>query len=224
MYHPATVWTIFVGGVLVTIRNYIAEGVLGLNWEGFGRYPTGVPREDMERKRLEIVEVLHTQPFQQPPAFERMYSIRIKANQTSILRHLGKFGDGDRQYFKSRLVDVHRTADGANEVGSTIQYDVFLRCLSFSMVLEKVIGTHYLLYRVRDGFAQGGILAFDIDEKEKGLCLLSIYVAFDFPRGGNPFKRLGWYVFKQSFPAFVHDVLWNHALCKLKDLVEIDEQ
>jgi hypothetical protein len=224
MYHPATVWTIFVGGVLVTIRNYIAEGVLGLNWEGFGRYPTGVPREDVARKRLEIVEVLSIQPSLRSPEFERTYSIKIKADQTRILRHLGEFGDGDCQYFKSRLVDVHRTAGSANEVGSTIQYDVFLRCLSFSMVLEKVIGTHYLLYRVRDGFAQGGVLAFDIDEKEKRLCLLSIYVAFDFPGGRNPFMRLGWYVFRRSFPAFVHDVLWNHPLCKLKLLVEMDEQ
>ena len=223
MCHPATVWTIFAGGVLVTIRNYIAEWVFGLCWEGFGRYPTGVPREDMERKRLEIGEVLGIQPFRRWPEFERMYSIRIKADRTAILRQLGAFGGGDCRYFKPRLVNVHRIAGNANEAGSTIQYDVFLRRLSFNLVLEKVIGTHYLLYRVQDGFAQGGVLAFDIDEKEEGLCLLSIYVAFDFPLRRNPIKRLGWYLFRRVFPAFAHDVVWNHSLCKLKHLVEAGE-
>ena len=220
MYHPATIWAILIGGALVTIRNCAAEWIFGLNWEGFGRYPTGVSREDVERKRLEIVEMLGVQPFGRSPQFERMYTIRIKTDRTRILHQLGKFGDADRQYFKSRLVNVHRTSGRPNEVGSAIQYDLFLRCLSFSVILEKIIGARCLLYRVRNGFAQGGVLAFDVDEKEKGLSLLSIYVAFDFPRVGNPFKRLGWRVFRRIFPAFLHDVLWNHSLCKLKHLVE----
>ncbi|MDP6775159.1 MAG: hypothetical protein QGI83_00175, partial [Candidatus Latescibacteria bacterium] len=178
MYHPATVWSIVVGGALVTIRNCMTERVFGLNWEGFGRYPTGVPREDIEEKRLEIAGVLGIQPTRRSLDFERMYSIKIKAGRARILDQLGRFGDADRRYFRSRLVNVHRTVGSANQVGSTIQYDVFPGWLSFSVVLEKVVGTHYLLYRVRDGFAQGGILVFSIDEKEEGLCLLSIYVAF----------------------------------------------
>ena len=220
MFHPVTIGTIFVGGVVITIRNYMAERMFGLHWEGFGRYPTGVSREEIERKRLEIIEVLGIEPFPRSPEFERMYSIKIKADSARIFYQLGKFGDAERQYFNPRLVNVHRTVGRANTVGSTIQYDVFLRGMSFHVILEKVLGTHYLLYRVRDGFAQGGILVFDIKEKEEGLCLHSIYVAFDFPKGRNLFTRLGWYVFKQSFPAFVHDVLWNHSLCKFKHLVE----
>jgi hypothetical protein len=220
MYHPATVWAILVGGALVTIRNYLAEWVFGLNWEGFGRYPTGVSREDVERKRRDIVGMLGAQPFRRSPEFERMYSIRIKSGRERILHQLGKFGDADREYFNPRLVTVHRAAGRANEVGSAVHYDLFLRCLSFSVILEKVLGARYLLYRVRNGFAQGGILAFDVDEKEERLSLLSIYVAFDFPRRRNPFKGLGWAVFKSTFPAFLHDVVWNHSLCKLKHLVE----
>ena len=27
-----------------------------------------------------------------------------------------------------------------------------------------------------------------------------------------------------AFPGFVHDVMWNHSLCKLKDLVETEEE
>ena len=224
MCHPATVWTIFVQGVLATVRNYMTEWAFGLNWEGFGRYPTGVPREGMERKRLEIVEVLGIRPFPRPPEFEKMYSIRIKADGARILHQLGQFGDDDRRYFTPRTVHVHRTAGNPNEVGSTIQYDVLGRRLSFSLVLEKVVGSHYLLYRVRDGFARGGVLVFDIGRALNGGCLLSIYVAFDFPRRGGSLKRLAWRLFRWSFPAFVHDVLWNHSLCKLKHLVEFDER
>ena len=51
---------------------------------------------------------------------------------------------------------------------------------------------------------------------------MTIYVAFNFPRRKNPFKRLAWYLFRLAFPGFVHDVLWNHSLCKLKHLVELE--
>ena len=75
------------------------------------------------------------------------------------------------------------------------------RWLSFSVVLEKVVAARYLLYRVRDGFPQGGILAFDIDRKRAGGGYLTIYVAFNVPRGKNPFRRIAWYLFKRVFPA-----------------------
>ncbi len=121
------------------------------------------------------------------------------------------------------MVRVHRTAGNANEPGSTIRYDVFPRWLSFSIVLEKVVAARYLLYRVRDGFPRGGLLAFDIDRKRAGGGFLTIYVAFNFPRGKNPFTRLAWYLFKRAFPGFVHEVLWNQALCKLKHLAELED-
>lgn len=73
-----------------------------------------------------------------------------------------------------------------------------------------------------DRIAQGGVLALDVKQKEEGVCLLSLYVAFDFSQRGNWLAKLGWQVFRYSFPAFVHDVLWNHSLCKLKHLVEVD--
>jgi hypothetical protein len=220
MFHPATVWAVLVGGGLVTGRNYLTERIFGLSWEGFGRFSTGVPIEDVEKKRHEIIDVLGIQPFQKSPEFERMYSIRIKADEVRILHQLGKFGDSDRQYFTPRMIRVHRTAGTANEVGNMIRYDVFPRCLSFSVVLEKDVDDRYLLYRVCDGFAKDGVLAFDIDQ-EKGRCLLTIYVAFNFPTSKHPFVRLVWNLFKLVFPAFVHDVIWNHSLCKIKHLMEI---
>jgi hypothetical protein len=134
---------------------------------------------------------------------------------------LEKFGDEDRQYLKPRAMNIYRTNGHANRVGSIIHYDMPLGFLSVSIVLEKVIDYQFLLYRILDGFAKGGILVFDIQEKENGLCILSIYVAFDFPSGTNYIHKFFWYILRRCFPAFVHDVVWNHALCKIKHIVEI---
>jgi flavin-dependent dehydrogenase len=224
MLHPTSVQTILFGGVLTTLRNYLTERLFGLRWTGFGRYATGVAIEDVEKKRQEIFEVLGIRPFEGPhPHFERMYSIRIKADPAAVFHQLGKFGDSDREYFTPRFVTVRRTAGEANVVGSTMRYEVTPRWLSFSVDLEKVVEERYLLYRVRDGFARGGVLAFDVDRRKVGGGYLTIYVAFDFPRGKRPLGRLGWYLFRRMFPSYLHDVIWNHSLCKLKYLVELQE-
>jgi len=31
-------------------------------------------------------------------------------------------------------------------------------------------------------------------------------------------------LFRALFPSFVHDVLWNHSLCQLKDIVEASHE
>ncbi len=152
-----------------------------------------------------------------------MYSIKIKADRKRIFRELGRFGDEDREYFRPRLLKVYRTAGKANEAGSVIQYHFICRLFDFSIELEQVIGDRYLVYRVRDGFARGGVLVFHITTVRQGVSLLSIYVGFGFPKGENVAKRWGWYLFKILFPGFVHDVLWNHSLCKLKNLVELQD-
>jgi len=224
MFRPSTIWLILVGGVLVTLRNYLAEGLFGLTWAGFGRYPTGVPKEDVEKKRREVASALGIQPRKKRPQFERMYSIKIMADPEAIFHELGRFGDSDRKYFKPRMVKVYRTAGEANEVGSVIRYDVWPKWMSFSILLEQVIGTRYLMYRVRDGFAEGGILVFDIEQEQEGQSILSIYLAFDLPKSKSLLKRAGWWLFGLTFPAFTHDVLWNHALCELKHWVQADQR
>ncbi len=88
----------------------LTERLFGLDWADIGRYSTGVPMEHVEKKRREIDEVLGIPPFERPPDIERMYSIRIKADEATILHQLGKFGDADRGYFTPRMVRVHRTA------------------------------------------------------------------------------------------------------------------
>jgi hypothetical protein len=223
MFHPATMWRVLVGGALVTVRNYVTERIFGLNWTGVGRYPTGVAKEEVERKRLKLAKALRVESLSQSPGFERMYSIKIKADELTVFRVLGKFGDSDRRYLKPRLVNIQRVSGNANEVGSTIRYDVPRVGLSFSLVLEKAIGTRCLLYRVREGPVRGGIVVFDIDKWGSGLCFLSTYVAFEFPKGRSVLARLGWWAVQRIFPAFVHDVVWNHALCELKHLCEIED-
>ena len=126
------------------------------------------------------------------------------------------------EYFQPRLVRVQRVSGQPNEVGTTICYDTPFRFLTFTLKLEAFLREEYLLYRVQDGFASGGVLVFDIKKKKERVFILSIYVAFNMPRESGILKRLYWATFRHLFPGYVHDVLWNHSLCKIKDIVERD--
>ena len=221
MFHPATLWRIAIG-CLITLRNLATELVFGLDWSNVGRFPTGIPKEIFETKRQEFDETFDVDDLQLRPDFERMYSIRIRGTREQILHQLGKFGDPDRKYLKPRMINVHRTEGKANHLGSTIQYDLPWGLLSFNVSLECVIEPWRLVYRIRNGFAEGGVLIFDLKEIRKGVILLSVYVGFSFPRPRNPIKKAAWWAFRLAFPGFVHDVVWNHSLCKIKDIVETE--
>ena len=67
-----------------------------------------------------------------------------------------------------------------------------------------------------------GILAFVLDELRPGVNLLTIYVGFDFPKGRG-IGRLGWAIGRRLFPEFAHNVVWNHSLCQIRHLAEMDE-
>jgi flavin-dependent dehydrogenase len=224
MIHPAALWLILSGGLWVTLRNYITECLFHLNWEGFGRFTTGVAREQMDAKRAifrrELAECNVAIP--DPLEFERMYSIRIQATCASVLSQLGRFGDADRGYLHPRWLCVRRIRGLANEVGCVIRYEVFGRRLCFDVQLERIAEGHLLVYRVQDGFARGGVLLFEVEPAGQQLCNLSIYVAFHFQRGRTVVTRLWWWFFRRLFPAYVHDVLWNHSLCQLKSIAEAE--
>jgi flavin-dependent dehydrogenase len=219
MFHPANIARVVIGGALVTARNYVIERIFGLKWGAFGRYPTAVAGEDVQAKRRQLSGVTGIDAQGRAPEMERMYTIRIQAAREAIWSQLGKFGD-HCEYLRPRMIRVERTAGVANQVGSVVRYIVSVRCLGFSMVLENAVHERLLVYRILDGFPRGGVLVFDIQPAEREAYSLSIYVAFDFPRGNNPVAKVAWWLWKLVFPAFVHDVLWNHALCKLKSLVE----
>ncbi len=223
MFHPASIWLIFTGGLLATIRNKATERLFGLDWEGFGRYPTGVPLEEVEPKRRELFSLLELEPPATPPQVERMFSIQIRASEESVLRQLGAFGDPGRGYFTPRFINVHRIAGTANRVGTVIRYDLIFKSLSFDVSLDKVVPGRYLLYRILNGFGRGGIFTFDVAPSKSGVSLLTTYVGFDFPRGEGAFGRMGWALWKSIFPGFAHDVVWNHSLCRIKHLAELDQ-
>lgn len=224
MIHPATLWSILSGGLAITLRNYLTEWFFHLKWEGFGRFTTGVAKEQLEAKRAvfrrELAECGVAVP--DPSEFERMYTIKIRAPRANVMDQLGRFGEAHRGYLHPRWVRIRRIQGQPNELGCVIRYEVFGHRFSFDVQLERIAEGHLLVYRVRDGFARGGVLLFEVEPASEQLCNLSIYVAFNFARGRTTFTRPLWWCFRRLFPAFVHDVLWNHSLCHLKSIAEAE--
>ncbi len=221
MVHPATVASIL-AGVLTTLRNYLTELLFGLRWEGFGRFTTGVAIERLEEKRRQFARLIFSASVALPEKleFERMYTIKIGAPREAVLEQLGRFGEPGRGYLKPRWVKIQRVAGLPNAPGCAIRYEVIHPRFHFTLVLEQLVGGHLAVYRVQDGFAQGGVLIFEIEELAGQWSALSIYVAFDFIRGQSTLTRPVWSLFRWLFPSFVHDVLWNHSLCQFKHIVE----
>jgi hypothetical protein len=234
MVRPASLWLILTGGLLVTVRNQLTERLFGLDWRGVGRHQTGVSIEDRERKRREVFSALGLEPPARAPEMERVYSIRIRADEDAILEQLGKFGDQDREYLWPRFVAIERLRGVPNQPGTAIRYRIGLfargsrrqhlpAIMSFTVVLDRNVPGRYLLYRILDGFGREGVFAFDIKPVKHGVNLLSIYVGFDFYRGKGPLGKVFWWMFRQVFPSFAHDVVWNHSLCKIRYLAEVDK-
>jgi len=222
MVHPSTAWSVAAGGFLVTMRNYAAELIFGLSWKGFGRTTTGVYLELFDAKRRRFANLISDSgtDFPQRQEFERMYTIKLRAPPDRIFTELGRFGDNDRAYFRPRFVEVRRIRGKPNRKGSLIRYDVTPRFMTFNLILEHTDSGRHLVYRVLDGFARGGVMVFEIETLGRGQCGLSIYVTFDFPRGSRPLSRPFFGALRLLFPAFLHDVIWNHSLCELKHCVE----
>jgi len=220
MFHPVAAWRVLAGGAVITARNWVTEKVFGLSWKGVGRYQTGVSRQSVEKRRADVVAALGVRPFGERPQMESMYSIRIRSDGAAIFRELKRFGEQEREYFTPRFIRVRRTSGAPHELGTTIRYNVTPPWYSFSVALERIVPDHCLMYRALDGFPRGGVLAFDVQDEGPRRSLLTIYLVFDFPKPRNPLRRAAWWLFRLTFPGFVHDVLWNHALCKLKYLVE----
>jgi hypothetical protein len=225
MIHPVTLWSVLTGGALVTLRNYLTELLFGLKWEGFGRFTTGVAIERLEAKRAVFSNLIAAANVDMPRKldFERMYTIKVNASQEDILAQLGRFGEPDRGYLRPRWLSISRTAGTPNTSGCVIEYEVVHPWLRFHLVLERLVGGHVAIYRVRDGFARGGILVFEIEKVHSEICALSIYVAFNFPRGHHWPGR----IFGRCFVGCSlvrSDVLWNHSLCQFKDVVETNSR
>lgn len=226
MMRPSVWGSVLIGGVAVTVRNYLAELFFGLRWADLGRYTTGVARERLEAKRAAFAHRLaeFNLPVPSHFEFERMYTIKIRAPQSRVFEELGRFGEPDRGYLHPRWIRIRRVAGLPNARGCTIEYKVVLPRFSFRLVLEHLVEDNLAVYRVQNGFARGGVLIFELERRGPDTCNLSIYVAFNFRRGRHRLARPLWWLVGRIFPAFVHDVIWNHSLCQLKDRVEEQHQ
>ncbi len=198
----------------------VIESARALLWRYVRHY--GVYKELFDAKRRQFVSLIFSTgtDFPRRQDFERMYTIKLRAPADRIFTELGRFGDEDRAYFRPRFVQVRRIRGEPNREGSLIRYNVTPRFLTFDLMLEHSEPGRHLVYRVLDGFARGGLMVFEIEALGRGQCGLSIYVTFDFPTGSGPLSRPFSGALRLLFPAFVHDVIWNHSLCELKDCVE----
>lgn len=224
MVRPATLWLILWGGVYTTLRNGLGEWVFGLDWRGINRVPTAVSRREFKARRVAVLpDQVRSGLAGRLPEFECMYTIHIRSAPERVRALLAQFGEEDRPYLQPRWVKIRRTAGEPLEAGSVISYTVFGGFISFSIELQPDTGDNLIVYKVRDGFANGGAFVFEVEPLPSGYCDFTIYLAFDYARGSTFAGRVYWRLFKLLFPEFIHEVLWNHALCELKHSAESKE-
>ena len=154
------------------------------------------------------------------PDFERMYVIKIRGSEEEIMEELAKFGQPDARFVKLRFVDVRQIQGVPNQVGSVIRYRVPLVGLGAELRLTKRVGFETLLYQVDERLVDHGKIIFNVAPTKDGNRRLSIYAAFDYKKGKGFASRMMWKGARLLFPGFVHDVVWNHALCTIKEEVE----
>lgn len=221
MLRPATLWLILKGGVYVTLRNWLTERFFGISWKGIARVMTGVSKDDLAARRSSLLPA-HTWsgPEGRLPEFECIYSVRLRTSPENVRSLLAEFGEKSRPYLNPRWVGIHRIRGEPLQQGSIIQYRVFWGLLSFTIEQQASVRENLIVYKVKGGFADDGLFCFELEPLPAGGCLLTIYLVFDYARGGGFISRAFWSAFRIFFPEYIHDVLWNHALCEFKQVVE----
>ena len=214
----AVLRSIFVGAA-ITLRNVACEALLGLKWGAYGRYPTVVLKEKREALKARLASSLGME-LDESPGFERMYVIKIRGSEREIMDELATFGHPQAQFFHLRFVEVRRIQGNPNQVGSVIRYRVPFTGLCAELRLTTRVGLETLLYQLDGRLADHGKLIFNVAPTVDGNSRLSIYAAFDYRKGRGVAGRVFWGMAQALFPGFVHDVVWNHALCTIKEDVE----
>jgi hypothetical protein len=202
-------------GVGITLRNVAVEVLLGLKWGEYGRYPTVVLKEKREVVKADLGTGLGS-GLEGSPDFERMYVIKIRASEEEILEELAKFGKPKAKFVNLRFVNVRHVLGTANQVGSVIRYLLTLAGLGAEMRLTKRVGFETLLYEVDERLVDHGKLIFNVAPTKDGNRRLAIYTSFDYKKGKGFASRAMWKIARWLFPEFVHDIVWNHALCTIK--------
>lgn len=225
MVRPTTLWLILRGGVYVTMRNWLAERLFGINWGGITRIMTGVSKDDLEARRRTLLPA-HTWCAREGrlPEFECIYSIRIRTGEDNARSLLAEFGENSRPYLNPRWVSIHRISGQPLQPGCVIEYKLLWGLASFCIEQQPATRENLVVYRVNGGFADGGMFCFEVEPMAADRCLLTIYLVFDYVRGSTLLSRLFWAAFRRLFPEFIHDVLWNHALCEFKQVAEVRDE
>ncbi len=206
-------------GIFKTFRNIFTEIFFGLNWEVYGRYPTVIIKEKRDYIKESIARSLGIK-LDASPEMERMYAIKIRASSKRIYKELGKFGDPLSKFLRIRFVDVNRIAGLPNQEGAVVRYRFGVLPVFMDIRLIQSLPGKALLYEPCGLFTEHGKLLFDITPTKDGNNRLVLYTAFDFRQGKSPLARIFWKLFKQLFPDYAHDVVWNHAICCIKGEAE----
>jgi flavin-dependent dehydrogenase len=214
----AVLRSIFAGAV-VTLRNVAFELLFGLKWGEYGRYPTVVLKEKREVLKEQLASGLG-KDLARSPDFERMYAIKIRGSEEEIMEELAKFGHPHATFAKLRFVNIRHVRGVSNQVGSVIQYKIPFVGFGAEVWLTKRVGFETLLYQDDERLVDHAKLIFNVMPTKDGNRRLSIYTAFDYKRGTSFVSRMVWKGAGLLFPEFVHDVVWNHALCTIKEEVE----
>jgi hypothetical protein len=208
-------------GAVVTLRNVACEAFFGLKWGEYGRYPTVVLKERREAVKQALTSSLGID-LAGSPDFERMYVIKIRGSAEEIMKELAKFGRPDARFLNLRFLKVRQIQGEPNQIGSVIRYQIPLPLIrsGAELRLTKVVGSETLLYQFDEQLAHHGKLIIHIGPTNDRNSRLSIYTAFDYKRGKSLSGRILWGSAKWMFPEFAHDVVWNHAVCTIKEDVE----
>ena len=213
MLSPRTLWQILTTGLLVTLRSSTWEGFFGLQWRGLGRFPVVVNRE-------RIGEMLCAFPIIESRRRVYLYSIEVKRKPEKLLEVLHLFGQDERPFLTPRMVAIRRREGSFANEDIIIDYRIFGGLIQFAVAQIPSGDPNIIHFKVQGGFARDGDFLFSVEPVPGGMSRLSVLLSFDYPRGDNVPEVVFWKLFALFFPQSIHEVIWNHALCELKQAAE----
>ena len=213
MIRPRTLWQIFSTGFLITLRSIFWEAFFGLKWKGLGRFPVVVKREQMSKILATFPNLLARRKFY-------MYSIDVKRGPDKLLKVLHQFGEDKRLFLKPRMLDIRRREGSFFDENLVVDYRVFGGLIRFTIAEIATGDPHTIHFKVCGSFSHAGDFLFRIDHVGKGDSRLTVLLSFDYPKGSNPMEAVFWKLFALLFPQSIHEIIWNHALCELKQAAE----
>ncbi|RLQ21360.1 hypothetical protein DWB85_12570 [Seongchinamella sediminis] len=213
MLAPRTLWQIFSYGLLVTLRASFWEAVFDLRWRGLGRFPVVVDREQKAARLAAL-------PDLQAGRHTYLYSIEVKRTPMQLMPVLERFGEPDRPFLRPRMVNIQRRQGSFHRGDAIVDYRIFGGLLRFAIVQVPAQDTKTLNFKVHGGFADQGNFLFQIEPLTGGRSRLSVLLSYNYPMGKSLPQKAFWRTFSLLFPEAIHEIIWNHALCELKQAAE----